>query len=86
MGPGFGSIQHLLTDPRIDPRDYLFWDGDPTTLGPPKNLDYVEDLNTGKACIQTHAKLITKNGQQLLPLILYIDGTAINVGRSCVVT
>jgi hypothetical protein len=71
------SIQRLLTDPRIDPGDYLFWDGDPT-LGPPKNLDYVEDLNTGKAYIQTHAKLITKNGQQLLPLILYIDGTAIS--------
>ena len=71
------SIQRLLTDPRIDPGDYLFWDGDPT-LGPPENLDYIEDLNTGKAYIQTHAKLITKNGQQLLPLILYIDGTAIS--------
>ena len=71
------SIQRLLTDPRIDPRDYLFWDGNPT-LGPPKNLDYIEDLNTGKAYIETHAKLITEEGQQLLPIIIYTDGTAIS--------
>jgi hypothetical protein len=31
------SIQRLLTDPRIDPGDYLFWDGDPT-LGPPQKF------------------------------------------------
>jgi hypothetical protein len=41
------SIQRLLTDPWIDPRDYMFWDGDPK-LGPPKNLDYIENPNTGK--------------------------------------
>jgi hypothetical protein len=71
------SIQRLLTDPRIDPRDYLYWDRDPTK-GPPDHLDYVQDLNTGQAYIQTHATLITEKGQVLLPLILYADGTAVS--------
>ena len=71
------SIQRLLTDPRIDPRDYLYWDRDPTK-GPPEDLDYVEDLNTGQAYIQTHATLITEEGQVLLPIIIYTDGTAVS--------
>jgi hypothetical protein len=41
-------------------------------------LDYIEDLNTGQAYIQTHAKLITEEGQQLLPIVIYTDGTAIS--------
>ncbi len=71
------SIQRLLTDPRINPKDYLFWDGIPTNP-PPKNLDYIKDLNTGQAYLQTHARLITKEGQQLLPIIIYTDGTAVS--------
>lgn len=71
------SIQRLLTDPRINPKDYLFWDGNPLQ-GPPENLDYVKDLNTGQAYLQTYAKLITEEGQQLLPIIIYSDGTAIS--------
>lgn len=71
------TIQRLLTDPRIQPQDYLFWDGNPLA-GPPENLDYVKDLNTGQAYLQTHAKLITKQGQQLLPIIIYSDGTAVS--------
>jgi hypothetical protein len=41
-------------------------------------LDYVQDLNTGQAYIQTHATLITEKGQVVLPLILYADGTAVS--------
>ena len=71
------TFQRLLTDPCIDPSDYLFWDGDPLS-GPPPNLDYVADLNTGQAYLQTHAKLIDKEGrQQLMPLVAYFDGTAV---------
>ena len=71
------SIQRLLTDPRINPRDYLFWDGNPLQP-PPENLDYIADLNTGQAYLQTYAKLITEEGQQLLPVIIYTDGTAVS--------
>lgn len=71
------SIQRLLTDPRIKPKDYLFWDRNPLQ-GPPENLDYVKDLNTGRAFLQTYTKLITKEGQQLLPVIIYSDGTAVS--------
>ena len=71
------SIVRLLTDPRIEPQDYLLWNHNPLAK-PPKDLDYVGDLNTGQAYIQTHAKLITKKGQQLLPIILYCDGTPVS--------
>jgi hypothetical protein len=71
------SVQRLLTDPRIQAKDYLFWDGNP--LGrPPKSLDYVRDLNTGLAFIETHAKLIEEANQQLMATPLYCDGTAIS--------
>lgn len=71
------SIVRLLTDPRNSHEDYLLWDNNPTA-GPPEKLDYVADLITGKAYRQTHAKLITKKGQQLLPIILYCDGTPVS--------
>ena len=71
------SIVRLLTDPRIEPEDYLQWDNNPLAKTP-DNLDYVSDLNTGQAYIQTHARLITKRGQQLLPIILYCDGTPVS--------
>ena len=71
------TIQRLLTDPRIKPEDYLFWDGNPLQP-PPKKVDYVADLNTGRAYLETHAILATKEGQQLLPIVLYSDGTAVS--------
>ena len=72
------TIQRLLTDPRIEPGDYLFWDGNPLN-GPPESLDYVADLNTGLAYLETHAKLIDKDGrQQLMPVVIYFDGTAVS--------
>ena len=69
-------IGRLLTDPRIRPEDYLFWANDPFRE-PPKRLNYIADLNTGKCYTDTWKELITKPGVQvLLPTPLYIDGTA----------
>jgi hypothetical protein len=69
----------LLTDPRINDDDYLFFGNDPLSA-PPDNLNYVEDLNTGRAYQKTYLKLIDKPGKQvLLPVIFYID--AANTGQ-----
>lgn len=67
-------LQSLLTDPRIKANDYLFHGNDP--FMPPPNDNFIGDLNTGKAYIHTYNKLITKPNQVLLPIIIYIDGTA----------
>ena len=66
-------IVSLLTDPRFQDSDYLFFDDDPFAP-PPENDERLADLNTGDAYRRTHAKLITKERQVLLPIILYIDG------------
>ncbi len=67
-------IRSLLTDPRISDEDYLFFGNDPHAP-PPDNLDYIGDLNTGEAYIQTYHKLIKHPDRQiLLPVIFYIDG------------
>ena len=69
------ALQSLLTDPRIKAKDYLFFDEDP--FKPPTNLNYIADLNTGKAYMETYKKLITDPEKQiLLPTPLYIDGAA----------
>ena len=69
-------IQRLLTDPRIRTKDYLFWGNDPFAP-PPRKLNYIADLNTGKSYIDTWKALIKKPGKQiLLPTPIYIDGTA----------
>ena len=75
----WSAIQHLLTDPRLVPENYLFWDGNPLQ-GPPEKLYYVGDLNTGLAYRETYAKIIgkEKGRQQLMPIVLYSDGTAIS--------
>jgi len=67
-------IQSLLTDPRIQHKDYLFFGNDPFAP-PPANLDYIEDLNTGLSYTETYRRLITKPDKQiLLPTPMYIDG------------
>ena len=71
------TFQRLLTDPRHKGKDYLFFDGNPLAA-PPENLDYMADLNTGLAFRETYAALITKEGQQLMPVTLYSDGTAVS--------
>ena len=69
-------FKSLLTDPRINNKDYLFFDNDPFAP-PPSNIPIISDINTGLAYTETYKKLITKPGKQiLLPVILYIDGAA----------
>jgi hypothetical protein len=69
-------IQSLLTDPRIQDSDYLFHDNDPFPP-PPSNLDYVGDINTGKAYLESYRTFISDPEREvLLPLIFYIDGAA----------
>ena len=68
-------IRSLLTDPRIQDTDYLFFDDNPFAR-PPENLDYIGDLNTGQAYIDTWEDLIGEEGTNkvLLPIIFYLDG------------
>ena len=68
------QVVSLLTDPRFGDDDYLHFGNDP--LAPiPRELDYLEDINTGMAYRETYNALITKPGKQLLvPIVLYIDG------------
>jgi hypothetical protein len=69
-------LQSLLTDPNIRDEDYMFFNEDPFAP-PPEDLDYIADLNTGKAYLETYKKLITKPGKQVLfPVVLYADGCA----------
>jgi hypothetical protein len=69
-------IQSLLTDPRIQPEHYLWFNDDPLAV-PPADLDYISDLNTGKSYTETYKKLITKPGKQVLcPIIIYTDAAA----------
>ena len=73
-------IQSLLTDPRILDSDYDFFDDDPLAP-PPTSQTTVGDVLTGKAHRRTYVKIIdpdpTKR-QQLIPIMLYIDGSAIS--------
>ena len=67
-------VVSLLTDPRVEDKDYLFFDDDPFAP-PPDDLRYIGDVNTGSAYTETYKKLITKPGKQILvPIIMYIDG------------
>ena len=67
-------VQSLLTDPRWKDNDWLYFDDDPFAP-PPDNLQYVKDINTGEAYLETYRKLITKPDRQILVgLPLYIDG------------
>jgi len=44
-------------------------------MPPPKNLNYMMNLNTGLSYSKMYEKLITNPGWQvLLPVIFYIDG------------
>ena len=67
-------VVSLLTDPRFTDDDFVFFNNDPLAP-PPDDLDYISDVNTGSAYIETYKKLITKPGKQMLvPILLYIDG------------
>jgi hypothetical protein len=58
-------IQSLLTDPQIQDSDYLFHDDDPFSP-PPSNLDYVGDINTGKAYLESYRKFIVDREREVL--------------------
>jgi len=66
-------IVSLLTDPRFDDADYLFFNNDPLAP-PPENLTYLADLNTGDAYLKSYERMITHDRQVLLAVPLYIDG------------
>ena len=66
-------IVSLLTDPRFDPKDYLFTKNNPFAP-PPEQVTYLEDLNTGDAYLKTYEELITRPNQVLLMVVFYIDG------------
>ena len=67
-------LTSLLTDPRITDDDYLFFENSPLA-SPPARLNFVEEVNTGRAYTRTYKELIERPGEQvLLPVIFYIDG------------
>ena len=65
----------LLSDPRVNAEDFMFFDNDPFAP-PPPDLDYIGDLNTGLAYTETWKRLIGVPGTRkvLLPTVFYIDG------------
>ena len=75
--PG-AAIQSLLTDPRIKDADYFFFDDDPLAP-PPGKATVVSELKTGSAFRDTYKVLNIdpKKKEQLLPIPLYMDGSAI---------
>ena len=73
------TIQRLLTDPRIEAEDYLFWEEGKPLAPPPEKLEVIRDLNTGRAYLDTYAKMIDPNGREaLMPVVIYFDGTAVS--------
>ena len=71
-------IVSLLTDPRFQDADYLFFNNDPLSK-PPENLLHIGELNTGNAYLKTYERRITKPNQVLLAVPFYIDGA--NTGQ-----
>ena len=71
------TLQRLLTDPRIRAEDYLFFGGDPMA-SPPEDRETIADLNTGDAFYHTYHALIKGNQEQIMPIVLYSDGTAVS--------
>ena len=70
-------LQSLLSDPRIEVEDYLFFDDDPLSPPPERRPTYIGDINTGEAYRKTYTKLVRRPGEQvLLPVIFYMDGAA----------
>jgi len=69
-------VQLLLTEPRAMLERYLWFDDDRFAL-PPAEQDYISDLNADRSYGETHKKLITKPGKQILcDVPLYLDGAA----------
>ena len=71
------TLQRLLTDPRIRAEDYLFFGGDPMAF-PPEDRETIADLNTGDAFFHTYHALVKGAQEQIMPIVLYSDGTAVS--------
>jgi hypothetical protein len=70
----YDMVESILTDPRFQDKDWLFFDNDPFAP-PPDDLDYISDINTGTSYIETYRKLIKDPKREILvPIVLYIDG------------
>jgi len=80
----FGDlVTQLLTDPRFSDEDFLHFNQDPLA-GPPDDLDYIGDINTGAAYRETHKKLITDPRRQMLvPVLLCIDAAVTGQFDKC---
>ena len=79
-------IESLLTDPRVNDDDYLFFGNDPTA-DPPEEIQYYEDLNTGNAYRAAVKKY--KQGHPnrvVLPISLYVDGADTGVMKNLPIT
>ena len=73
-------IQSLLTDPRIKDDEYCFFDDNPLAP-PPERVTNIGELMTAYGYRTTHKKRVDKDPekrQQLLPVPLYIDGSAVS--------
>ena len=70
-----GMLMSLLTDPSVKDEDYWLDLYNPFA-GPPDNLPYIADLQTGRSYLETRKALITKPNQILLPIIWYLDGAS----------
>ena len=66
-------VVSLLTDPHATDSDFLYHGGSPWAP-PPETITHIGDLNTGDAYLKTHEKLITRKGQVLVMVPMYIDG------------
>ena len=67
------KVVELLTNPRLEPEDFDFFDDDPLAP-PPNDPEDVGNMNTGKGFRDTYAELIHEANQQLLGTPFYIDG------------
>lgn len=69
------QLQSLLTDPRIQEEDYLFFDANNPFAPPPGAFTNIGDINTGRCYRETYKRLVKDPSKQLLlPIIFYLDG------------
>jgi len=66
-------IVQLLTNPRLEPEDFDFFNDDPLAP-PPESSDIIGNCNTGSAFRDTYKALVKEPGQQLVGVLYYIDG------------
>ena len=67
------KIVELLSDPRLEPEDFDYFDDDPTKP-PPLNPQYIGNMITSSSFRDMHEQLIDGEGQRLEGTPFYIDG------------